>query len=108
MAKTYHAAGFAVVIDDFFDPYPHMREYGKLFARDEMKRVVLYPSQQKAYDQNLRRPPRAPTGISGQRDQTHLWRVESRGRRPRAGRLERMVHSLDSEMIRPKLNTETA
>ena len=55
MAKTYHAAGFAVVIDDFFDPYPHMREYGKLFARDEMKRVVLYPSQQKAHDQNLRR-----------------------------------------------------
>ena len=55
MAKTYHAAGYAVVIDDFWDPYTQMGEYGELFGDAEMRRVLLYPDPQKVYDQNHRR-----------------------------------------------------
>lgn len=52
MAERYHAAGFAVVIDDFYDPYTQMREYDALLAHETARRVVLYPSQQKAHERN--------------------------------------------------------
>ena len=55
MAKIYQRAGFAVVIDDFWDPHSRMREYRELFDAVEVRRVVLYPDQQKAHAQNLRR-----------------------------------------------------
>jgi len=55
MAKIYHRAGFAVVIDDFWDPHSQMSEYGELFDWAELRRVVLYPDQQKAHAQNLKR-----------------------------------------------------
>lgn len=48
MAKCYHAAGFAVVIHDFYDPYTQLSEYSDLFGMDEMRRVVLYPEQRSA------------------------------------------------------------
>ena len=55
MAQTYHAAGYAVVIDDFWDLHTQLSEYDELFAKGGMRRVVLYPAQQKAHDLNLRR-----------------------------------------------------
>ena len=55
MAKRYHAAGFVVVIDDFYDPYTQLSEYSDLFGMDEVRRVVLYPEQRKAHAQNLKR-----------------------------------------------------
>lgn len=55
MATIYHRAGFAIVIDDFWDPHSRMSEYRELFDWAELRRVVLYPDQQKAHAQNLRR-----------------------------------------------------
>jgi len=55
MAQRYQRAGFAVVIDDFWDPHSRMSEYRELFDAAEMWRVVLYPQQQKAHAQNLLR-----------------------------------------------------
>ena len=54
MALRYQAAGFAVVIDDFYDPNSRLREYDDL-ARAGMVRVLLYPAAQKAHAQNLQR-----------------------------------------------------
>ena len=55
MARTYHAAGYAVVIDDFYDPYTQMHEYDELVANEKLMRVLLYPNRQKAHAQNLQR-----------------------------------------------------
>lgn len=55
MAKTYHAAGFTVVIDDFLDPYSRLSEYAELFDMAELRRFVLFPEQLKAHAQNLNR-----------------------------------------------------
>ena len=55
MAKRYQDAGYAVVIDDFYDPYTQMSEYSELFTKDDMQRVLLYPAQQQAHERNLRR-----------------------------------------------------
>lgn len=55
MTKTYRAAGYAVVIDDFWDPYTQMGEYGDLFGDAEMRRVLLYPDPQRVYDYNRKR-----------------------------------------------------
>lgn len=55
MAKTYHAAGYAVVIDDFYDPFTQMSEYDALLGSGALTRVVLYPDPQKAHAQNRKR-----------------------------------------------------
>lgn len=55
MAKTYHAAGYAVAIDDFYDPYTQMSEYRELGAAGELLRVLLYPDPRKAHALNLKR-----------------------------------------------------
>lgn len=55
MAKVYHAAGYTVVIDDFWDPYTQMSEYDELSDYAKMKRVLLYPDRKKAHDQNRKR-----------------------------------------------------
>ena len=55
MALCYHAAGYTVIIDDFWDPQTQMSEYSELFAHTAVRRVLLYPSQQKAHAQNLQR-----------------------------------------------------
>jgi hypothetical protein len=55
MALRYHAAGYTVIIDDFWDPQTQMSEYSELFVHSTVRRVLLYPSQQKAHDQNLQR-----------------------------------------------------
>ncbi|MBK8046693.1 MAG: AAA family ATPase [Anaerolineales bacterium] len=55
MAKTYNAAGFAVVIDDFWDPNSRLREYADLFALENMQRVLFYPDRQLVHARNLLR-----------------------------------------------------
>jgi predicted kinase len=55
MVKIYHAAGFAVIIDDFWDPNTQMSEYQELFDNPVTIRVLLYPEPQKAHAQNLSR-----------------------------------------------------
>lgn len=63
IARTYHAAGYAVMIDDFWDPQTQMGEYSALIATNGLTRVLLYPNREKAHAQNLRR-----SGDGGLRD----------------------------------------
>jgi hypothetical protein len=55
MAQLYHTAGYAVMIDDFWDPYTQLSEYGDLLNHPAMQRVLLYPDQQKAHERNHQR-----------------------------------------------------
>lgn len=59
MALTYHQAGFAVVIDDFWDAY-HAADYQALHANPHLHRVVLYPQQQEAHRRNFQRSGDSP------------------------------------------------
>jgi len=63
MAKTYNQAGFAVVIDDFWDPNSRLMEYAELFREPNAHRILLYPSQQAAEERNRRR-----SGPNGETD----------------------------------------
>jgi hypothetical protein len=54
MARDYAAAGFTVVIDDFFDPLG-LREYRELAARPESLGVVLYPTEAEVRRRNAAR-----------------------------------------------------
>jgi predicted kinase len=54
MALDYAAAGFAVVIDDFYDPMG-MREYRELLARPDTLGVVLHPAEEEARRRNAAR-----------------------------------------------------
>jgi predicted kinase len=51
MALDYAAAGFAVVLDDFWDPH-HLEEYADLLAMPGVHGVVLMPSQAEARRRN--------------------------------------------------------
>ncbi len=55
MALAYHRAGFAVVIDDFWDPNSGLAEYTPLFSHPQACRVLLYPSRDAARDRNRQR-----------------------------------------------------
>ena len=55
MARSYHAAGFNVVIDDFWDPNSQLLEYSRLFQAADTHRILLFPSQQAAEARNLKR-----------------------------------------------------
>jgi hypothetical protein len=54
MAVDYAAAGFAVAIDDFFDPLG-LREYRGLLTRPEALGVVLYPAEAEVRRRNAAR-----------------------------------------------------
>ena len=54
MALNYQRAGFAVVIDDFFDPY-QLREYQAFLNAPGIHKVVLYPDQDTAHARNFQR-----------------------------------------------------
>ncbi len=54
MAGAYHAAGFAVVIDDFWDDNL-AADYAGLMAHPALRRVVLLPDQAEAHRRNLKR-----------------------------------------------------
>lgn len=55
MARAYHAAGFAVVIDDFWDHHSGLAEYAALRAEFDLHRVLLYPGQKTALARNQHR-----------------------------------------------------
>ncbi len=54
MALAYHAAGFAVVMDDFWD-YDHREDYAALVGHPDFQRVVLLPKRAVAHQRNLAR-----------------------------------------------------
>jgi len=56
LALDYAEAGFAVVLDDFYDPHG-LAEYRGLIARPETHGVVLVPSQAEARRRNAARSP---------------------------------------------------
>ncbi len=55
MALAYHKAGFAVVIDDFWDPNSGLAEYAALFSHPQTHRILLYPSRDAARARNRQR-----------------------------------------------------
>lgn len=59
MALNYHRAGFAVVVDDFWD-VNLPADYHALFEHPALKRVVLYPDQDEAHRRNLKRSGDSP------------------------------------------------
>ena len=54
MALAYHAAGFAVVMDDFWDD-DHREDYAALVGYPDFQRVVLLPKRAVAHQRNLAR-----------------------------------------------------
>ena len=56
LALDYAEAGFAVVLDDFYDPNG-LAEYRELLARPETQGVVLFPNQAEARRRNAARSP---------------------------------------------------
>ena len=56
LALDYAAAGFAVVLDDFYDPHG-LAEYRELLTRPETNGIVLVPSQAEARRRNAARSP---------------------------------------------------
>jgi chloramphenicol 3-O-phosphotransferase len=59
MALKYREAGFAVVIDDFWDPN-HLTDYQALLGQTNLRKVVLYPEQAEAHRRNLQRSGDSP------------------------------------------------
>jgi predicted kinase len=55
MAQRYRGAGFAVVIDDFWDPVSRLAEYASIMDAASGRRVILYPAQAKVHTQALAR-----------------------------------------------------
>ena len=53
-ARIYQRAGFAVVIDDFFDPN-QLEEYQAFLDEPEIHRFVLFPDQDTTHARNSRR-----------------------------------------------------
>jgi hypothetical protein len=62
MAQSYQAAGFVVVIDDFWDA-GHPRDYKALFHLPNLHRVVLLPNQAEAHQRNLERSGNSPSRV---------------------------------------------
>jgi hypothetical protein len=54
MAVRYHQAGFAVVIDDFWDARL-ASDYGVLFQHPALQSIILYPDQDEAHKRNAER-----------------------------------------------------
>jgi hypothetical protein len=54
MALAYRDAGFAAVIDDFWDAN-HATDYAALLGHAEVHRIVLLPVQATAHERNFRR-----------------------------------------------------
>lgn len=54
MALAYRQAGFAMVIDDFWDS-AYISNYRELFLQAEVYRVVLYPNPAEAHRRNHQR-----------------------------------------------------
>ena len=55
MARIYHNAGFAVIIDDFYDPQSNLTEYQALQNEFLVHKILLYPNEGAALERNLKR-----------------------------------------------------
>lgn len=55
MALAYHAAGFAVTVDDFWDPHSRLEEYAALGRHPDAIRVLLLPDLETAEARNRKR-----------------------------------------------------
>jgi chloramphenicol 3-O-phosphotransferase len=53
MAHAYHEAGFAVILDDFYDPR-HLLEY-EVLGQKSLHKILLYPEQTAAHERNRQR-----------------------------------------------------
>ena len=60
MASAYHSAGFAVVIDDFWDSN-HRADYQTLLSHPALRKTLLFPDQGAADQRNLQRSGAAST-----------------------------------------------
>lgn len=60
MALRYQNAGFAVIIDDFWDAN-HDLDYQALHNHPQLHRIVLFPDQEIAHQRNLQRSGEGPT-----------------------------------------------
>jgi len=59
MALAYQQAGYAVVLDDFWDAN-HDSDYQTLLDHPHLHRVILYPEQEEAHRRNLKRSGDSP------------------------------------------------
>ena len=59
MALSYRHAGFAVIVDDFVDPYG-LVEYDTLRGHPGVQACLLYPSQREAHRRNYERSGDSP------------------------------------------------
>ncbi len=59
MAKMYHQAQFAVVIDDFWDVNLKV-DYQEMLSLTFVHKVILYPTQEEAHARNLKRSGDSP------------------------------------------------
>lgn len=59
MAFLYHAAGFTVVLDDFWHDNPQ-NDYRRLLAHPSTRKILLLPSQEIAHQRNLHRSGDSP------------------------------------------------
>lgn len=55
VAMAWREAGFAVVIDDFWDPHSELAEYAALTSQPQTYRVLLYPGRDAARARNMKR-----------------------------------------------------
>jgi hypothetical protein len=55
MAICYNQAGFAVVVDDFYDQNSRLIEYEALLTAQQTHKILLYPSEPTAMARNLER-----------------------------------------------------
>jgi predicted kinase len=55
IARKYRERGYAVVIDDFYDPHSNLAEYSSLVDEAATHRVLLYPSERAAHQRNVER-----------------------------------------------------
>lgn len=59
MARSYQQAGYAVVIDDFWD-FNLNSDYEAVLAQGIIHKVLLYPNQEAAHGRNLKRAGNTP------------------------------------------------
>jgi hypothetical protein len=55
MALIYQRIGFAVIIDDFFDPFTQLGEYDDLCGRADLHRCLVMPERETAIARNRNR-----------------------------------------------------
>lgn len=55
MGLKYSHVGFAVVMDDFWDPLSQLQEYHELFPLPNFHKILLVPSEAAAQERNLKR-----------------------------------------------------